>query len=187
MKKKTQRSCLVSIVIVFEALDFLWDLNTAAEYYRGKIFDEPQESVFADLLVFTIVGYIISLLFMMYFVLAPEEGDGGEGVNGTLLRLQSLIVVLEAFPQSIIAKFCFDQCPLKDDRALPVVPMFYVFSALSSIIFFVFLLWFCFNHNGWTPITKVCMTIGYVFALKSLIFTLLALFEYYNSCTLIEI
>ena len=183
MEKKTQRSFLVCIVIVFEALDFLWDLNIAAEYYRGKIFDEPQKSVFAALMVFTIVGYIISLLFMMYFVLAPEEGDGGEGVNGTLLRLQSLIVILEAFPQSIIAKFCFDQCPLKEDRGLPVVPAFYVFSALSPIIFFVFLSWFCFNHNGWTPITKTCMTIAYVYALPSLVFALLALSEYYNSCT----
>ena len=187
MEKTTERSCLVCIIIVFEALDFLWDLNTAAEYYRGKIFDEPQESVFAALMVFTIVGYIISLLFMMYFVLAPEEGDGGEGVNGTLLRLQSLIVVLEVFPQSFIARFCFDQCPLKDDRGLPVVPAFYVLSALSSIIFFVFLSWFCFNHNGWTPITKISVTIGYMFALPSLIFALLALSEYYNSCTLIEI
>ena len=183
MEKKITRSCLVCTVLVYEALDFLWDLNFAAAYYERKIVYGYKESSFITLLVFTIFGYIISLLFLLYFALTPENGDGGEGLDGALLRLQSLNVVLEALPQSVIAKFCFDPCSTKDGSGSHLVPGFHVFIALSSIIFFVFLSWFCFNHSGWTRTTKLCSAIGYVFALLSLIFTTLALYEYYHDCS----
>lgn len=184
MEKKITRSCLVCTVLVYEALDFLWDLNFVAAYYGGEIFYGYKESLFITLLVLTIVGYIISLLFLLHFALTPEKGDGGEGLDGTLLRLQSLNVALEALPQSVVAKFCFDRCPTKDGSGSHLVPGFHVFIALSSIIFFVFLAWFCFKHSGWTRTTKVCSAISYVFALLSLIFTTLALYEYYHDCSL---
>jgi len=59
--------------------------------------------------------------------------SSGEEIDGTALGLHSFNVVLEASPQSVMAEFCFDQCPIKDGPS-HLVPAFDVLSGLGPFI-----------------------------------------------------
>lgn len=105
-------------MILFEALDKYVDIATAVEYHKGKLFYKPKESVYTALLVFTIFGCIISaakifLCCCRIYLNCTGNKSYDKRYDGFNLGTQSIKVMLEAFPQSVIAKFYFVHCPIK--------------------------------------------------------------------------
>lgn len=45
----------------YEILDKVFDILTAVEYYKGRLFYNPKESVYEALLTFAIIGCFISI------------------------------------------------------------------------------------------------------------------------------
>ena len=109
-----------------------------------------------------VIAYIITwLMIAFYFALLWEDDDDKmEKRTRTPLRLHSLNVILEGFPQSVIAKVIFTQCTIKDSPVPHLVPWFDVFSGLQSISFIGFLCWY---YCAKKRITEI--SIGLVFSL----------------------
>ena len=140
-------------LIVFEVTDKLIDGATAVEYYKGRLFYNPKESVFVALLVFVILGCFISLgrIYLYFYqlhhsikVLHPIEGDDFEDrYDKKSLQISALKVVCEAFPQSVIAKFYFVHCAIeKYGWGVGLDASFDFFCGAPFIIFFVSLGWY---------------------------------------------
>ena len=105
-------------LIIYEILDKYVDTATAVEYHKGKLFHKPKDSVYRALLAFTIIGGIISLLRICLYVWGIRLNCSGNKSYDKLyddlnMAMQSIKVILEAFPQSAIAKFGFVHCPIK--------------------------------------------------------------------------
>ena len=105
-------------MIIYEILDKFVDIATAVEYHKGKLFHKPKDSVYRALLAFTIIGGIISLLRICLYVWGIRLNCSGNKSYDKLyddlnMAMQSIKVILEAFPQSAIAKFGFVHCPIK--------------------------------------------------------------------------
>ena len=75
-------------LIVFEVMDKLIDGATAVEYYKGRLFYNPKESVYLALLFFVTLGCFISLrrIYLYFcqlhhsimFSVYPIDGDDFE-------------------------------------------------------------------------------------------------------------
>lgn len=105
-------------MILFEALDTYVDVATAVEYHKGKLFYKPKESMYTALLVFTIIGCIISAAKILLcgcriYLNCTGNKSYDKRYDGFNLGTQSIKVMLEAFPQSVIAKFYFVHCPIE--------------------------------------------------------------------------
>ena len=140
--------------IVYETLDKSVDIATAVEYYRGRLFYNPNESVYRALLAFTIIGGIISFIIRipLYVWRIYLDCKGNKSYDKRYddlnLGTQSIKVVLEAFPQSAIAKFGFVHCPIKKYgwgvRFLD--PTFDGFCGLPFIFFLCYLCYYGCKH-----------------------------------------
>ena len=111
-------SVIKIFLIIYEILDKFVDIATAVEYHKGKLFHKPKDSVYRALLAFTIIGGIISFFRICLYVWriylncsSDERYD--KRYDDLDMGMQSIKVALEAFPQSVIAKFYFVHCPLK--------------------------------------------------------------------------
>ena len=109
---------LVIFNIGLDIRDKYVDIATAVEYHKGNLFHKPKESVYRALLAFTVIGGIISVVrIFLYVWRAYLNCTGSKGYDKCYddfnLGTQSIKVVLEAFPQSAIAKFGFLHCPIK--------------------------------------------------------------------------
>ena len=131
-------------MILFEALDKYVDIATAVEYHKGKLFYKPKESVYTALLVFTIFGCIISaakifLCRCRIYLNCTGNKSYDKRYDGFNLGTQSIKVMLEAFPQSVIAKFYFVHCPIKKYGwgVWILDPVFDSFCGVPFIVFWV--------------------------------------------------
>ena len=115
-------NCLWSVIkmclIIYEILDKYVDTATAVEYHKGKLFHKPKDSVYRALLAFTIIGCFISffricLYFWGIYLDCCSKESHDKRYDDFDMAMQSIKVILEAFPQSVIAKFYFVHCPIK--------------------------------------------------------------------------
>ena len=140
-------------LIVFEVLDKYVDIATAVEYYKGRLFYKPEESVYEALLVFTIFGCIISSIrislyvWRIYYNCTSNESDE-KCYDDCNLGTQSIKVILEAFPQSVIAKFGFVHCPIKKYgwKIWLLDPAFDGFCGTPFIYFLCYLCYYGYKH-----------------------------------------
>lgn len=116
------KTCFIIIwnigMILYEIPDKYVDIATAVEYYKGRLFHTKKESVYRALLAFTVIGCFISVtkisLCVWRIYLKYKGNESYEKCYDVLsLGAHSVKVILEAFPQPIIAKFYFVHCPIK--------------------------------------------------------------------------
>lgn len=179
---KNARFCLWLTVMIYEVWDACLDIVITSNYHRGKLFNDDvyKDSVYKGLLAFTIIGYVCSFSLLAWYS-ANLADSSGEVIDGTALGLHSLNVVLEAFPQSVTAKFCFDHCPIKDGPS-HLVPAFDILSGLGPFICFAgCLCWYCYNYGA--KKRRIEMSIGLVFSLLSLVFAIFAFCKYQKNCS----
>ena len=113
-------SFATTVAIVVEIADKIVDGAITFEYHKGRLFHAQKSSVFAALVTFTITGCFISLgrLYFYFCQLGHSSKvvDDTEGTNlyeERFLQMSALKIVLEAFPQSVIARFYFVDCPME--------------------------------------------------------------------------
>lgn len=140
-------------LIIYEIADKYVDIATAVEYHKGKLFIKPKDSVYRALLAFTIIGGIISLfrislyVWRIYLNCSSEESHD-KRYDDFDMGMQSIKVALEAFPQSVIAKFYFVHCPIKKYSWGFLDPAFDGFCG-APFIFFLLSLCCCYwRKNG---------------------------------------
>ena len=110
------QSVIKMCLITHEILDKFVDIATAVEYHKGKLFHKPKDSVYRALLAFTIIGCFISffricLYFWGIYLDCCSKESHDKRYDDFDMAMQSIKVILEAFPQSVIAKFYFVHCP----------------------------------------------------------------------------
>ena len=184
-------SLYATAAIAFEITDKVTDGAIAVDYHRGRLFSNPNRLVPAALLVFLIFGCVISIgRICLYFYdlhLILTEGNYGEEDNGARsLQINALKVTLEAFPQSVIARFYFVHCPLKRYVwGYGLAATFDFFCGSPFIFFFVSLFWYLLQRaikrgckmelNGWIACALIVLismsTLGLTFAASSLSYT----------------
>lgn len=192
--------CLLTTtcLIVFEITDKLIDGATAVEYYRGKLFHDPADSVYATLLFFVILGCFVSLgrIYLYFCQLRHyyrpiESHDGEDRFDERSLVMSTLKVVFEAFPQSVIAKFYFINCPIeKHGWGFSLYVSFDFFCGAPFVLFFLSLFWYLFR---WT-LKRGCkielntgivcvMCVSIITASMGLVFAASSFSDVYKQCS----
>ena len=184
-------------MIVYEILDKFTDIATAVVYYRGR-FESRKESVYEALLAFTIIGGIISAVRISLYIwrihLNRKNDESRDKVYDNLdLGVISVKVVLEAFPQSLIANF-FVHCPIKKygwgTKILD--PTFDAFSGMPFIIFWISLRCYCCKYpfkcddepaRKKAYILPIAMSFTFVVSVVGIVFAGLSLGEFANRCS----
>ena len=95
-------------------------------------------------------------------------------------------VVLEAFPQSVIAKLYLNQCPVTGGPSV-ILQAFEVFSGLPSIVFFCVLCWFFCRRRKedefcGSILPTSAISVVSTFSLVSLVLAILVLYEGHKDC-----
>ena len=184
-------------MILYEIADKYVDIVTTVEYYKGRLFPETKESVFKALLAFTVIGGFISVAKISLYVWRirlnctdnVNESDE-KSYDDFDLGMQSIKVILEAFPQSVISKFYFVYCD----------PAFDSFCG-APFIFFLFSLYCCYcrkhgpcigccdesgeNEREWSMNICISLTavfITFVISVMGLVFAILSLSEIPKKC-----
>lgn len=141
-------------MIVYEILDKAIDIAITVEYYNGRLFYNPTESVYRALLYSMITGCIISVarisLYVWRICLNRRNEENHDKVYDNLdLGINSVKVILEAFPQSVIAKFYLNHCPI-ENQGLGIKILAPTFDALCGIPFLLLcasLCWYVHNYR----------------------------------------
>lgn len=199
-------------LIVFEVLDKYVDVATAVAYHKGRLFYKPKESVYAALLVFTIFGCIISFIRISLYVwrlicLCTSNESDEKRYDDCNLGTQSIKVILEAFPQSAIAKFGFVHCPIKKYgwTIWSLDPAFDGFCGTPFIFFLVYLCYYGCKHiiccderqnyesfgpTEWCKKAFCCaifvrfiLFIAFALSVTGLVFAILSLSEFSKRCS----
>lgn len=136
-------------MILFEILDKYVDIAAAVEYHKGRLFYNPNESVYRALLAFTIIGGIISFIIRIplyvwrIYLNCTGNKSYDKCYDDFSLGTQSIKVILEVFPQSVIAKFYFVHCPIKK-YGWGIWLLDPAFDGFCGAPFIVFLCYLCF-------------------------------------------
>ena len=135
--------------------------------FKGR-FDTRKESVYEAPLAFVIIGCIISTarisLDVWGICLVYKNDESQDKRYDDLdLGMHAVKVVLEAFPQSVLANF-FVHCPIKKyGWGIKILdPTFDSFCGMQFIFFWISLIWYycykypckCGNNTKWK---KVCV------------------------------
>lgn len=196
-------------MILYEIPDKYVDIATAVEYHKGRLFHKPKESVYRALLAFTVIGCFISVTkisLCVWRIYLKYTGNESYEKRYHVLSLgaHSVKVILEAFPQSIIAKFYFVHCPIKKYgwgvRFLD--PAFDTFCGFPFIFFLVYLCYYgcitckcCdkrdeYSRREWLKNLYTCCTcfgsvlfITFALSVMGLVFTSLSLSEFSKRCS----
>jgi len=195
------------LLVVFEGLDKYVDIAAAEAYYKGRLFYKPKESVYEALLVFTIFGGVISLIRISLYVWRIYlnykcNGSDEKRYDDCNLGTQSIKVILEAFPQSVIAKFGFVHCPIKKYgwKIWFLDPAFDGFCGTPFIFFLCYLCYYGYKHErqhyesfGRTEWWKVCfccttfvrfiLFITVALSVTGFVFASLSLSEFSKRCS----
>ncbi|KAJ7394733.1 hypothetical protein OS493_000561 [Desmophyllum pertusum] len=173
-------------------------MTTTVEYYKGRLFYNPKESAYKALLYSTIIGCIISAVRMSLYVwricLNRRNDESHDKLYDDLcIGINSMKVVLEAFPQSVIAKFFFFHCPIrKYGRGIKILdPTFDVFCGTPFLFFSAALCWYFRNyrcgHNDEAERRKRCilfivMPIPFIVSLVGLDLAILSFSDFAKCC-----
>lgn len=180
-------------MIVYEVLDKIVDIATAVEYFKGRLFYETKESVYEALLAFVIIGGIISILRISLYVwrivlnYRDDEDERHEKRYDDLdIGIHIAKVVLEAFPQSVIAKFYFVHCPIKkygwDIKILD--PAFDSFCGAPFFFFWISLCCYCCKHSLRNKVcVPVTLIITFAISVAGFVFAVLSIAEFANRCS----
>ena len=139
-------------LVIIETVDKVVDVVIFSKYYEGKISNNPQESVFFALLVFLIVGFVISItrnLLSLHRImqLCCTGNYSKDKTNQAIHFWMSLAKVwFEAFPQAIIAKLYFGNCATTDDMKI-WGQAYGSFSMLPFIVFVFYLVYYSVCYN----------------------------------------
>lgn len=153
-------SVIKVIMIIYEILDKFVDIATAVEYHKGNLFLKPKDSVYRALLAFTIIGgfisvFRISLYVWRIYLNCSSEKSYDKRYADLDMGMQSIKVALEAFPQSVIAKFHFVHCPIKKYGWGFLDPAFDSFCGFPFIIFLLsFCCCYCCKHGPYIECCK---------------------------------
>lgn len=138
--------CITTIAI--EVTDKVFDLLTVVEYHKEKLFDHPKKPVYSALLAFTITGCLVStanicLCIWKMFCIDEDKSDLDRYYQCNVC-VHAIKVIFEVFPQSVIAKFAFDACPMKTSKWKFLDISFDVF-CIAPYVFFIcsMSLWYC--------------------------------------------
>ena len=160
----------------------------AARKTYQETFDKPKESVHRALYAFSSIGTIILIPRALLFIRALSHVYIGDdvGVFRCVFFSVAMQVVLEAFPQSVIAKLYLNQCPVTGGPSV-ILQAFEVFSALPSIVFFCVLCWFfCRRGNEdqycGSILPTSAISVVSMFSLVNLVLAILALYEGHKNC-----
>ena len=200
-------SAIKVCLIIYEVLDKIVDIATAVEYHKGKLFHKSKDSVYRALLAFTIIGGIISCFRIFLYgwricLNCRSEESYDRRYDDLDMGMQSMKVILEAFPQSVIAKFYFVHCPIKKSgwgiRVLD--PAFDGFCGVPFILFlFSLCCCYCCKHGPYIECCKEreeykgkwsknfyisCSALFITFALSvtGLVFAILSIVEFSKRC-----
>lgn len=112
--------CFCITAIVYEVTDKVFDVLTVVEYHKEKLFDHPKEPVYNALLAFTIIGCLVSfaricLYIWKMFCIDEDESDLDRYYQYSIC-VHAVKVIIEVFPQSVIAYIALDGCPIKTSK-----------------------------------------------------------------------
>ena len=191
-------SAVKAILIIYEILDKVVDIAITLEYSKRGLFSHPVESVYRALLYSTITGFCISVvripLYLWRIHLNRRNGQNHEKLYNDLdLGVNSLKVLLEAFPQSVIAKFYFTRCPLQENSwGVKILdPTFDIFCGASFVHFCASLSWYVYNYrceaepateHGKRCFLFIFIPIPFFISLVGLDFAILSFSEFAKRC-----
>lgn len=140
-------------VIVYEVVDKVFDILTAVEYHKEKLFDHPKKSVYSALFAFMIIGCLVSLARICLNTwkiccIDHDDKSDSDRYNQYDVCVYAVKVIIEAFPQSVIAYIAFDDCPIKTSKWKFLDIGFDVFCIAPYGSFIISMLsWYC-CRNG---------------------------------------
>ena len=186
----SDNDCCVVIqggLILYEIVDKLVDLFVATEYQNGRISNDPQDSVSDALMAFFVIGLHVTIVRVMLYLWRIQlyrTGDDSrdETHNAINLWMSLAKVLLEAFPQSTIAKFYFGNCaPAGSNEVL--VRVFDAFCIIAFIIFFAYLFCqYCLQGGEANRATTVIMVITFFFSFVGIIFAGISINDFEERC-----
>ena len=143
------------IAIGFEITDKAFDGLTAVEYHKEKLFYHPKQSVYGAILTFMIIGCLVSTaricLYIWKMFLIDDDDEDESDLDCYYqfsLCADAIKVIIEVFPQSVIAKFAFDGCPIKTSKWKFLDIGFDVFCIAPYVIFICSMSFWYFCYNG---------------------------------------
>lgn len=142
--------------IVYELTDKVFDGLTVAEYHKEKLFDHPKKPVYGALLAFMIFGCLVSTAHICLYIWKMFCIDDDDEDESDLDRyyqcsvcVHAVKVIIEAFPQSVIAYIAFDGCPIKSSNWRFLDIGFDVFCIAPYVIFICSMsLWYCCGNGS---------------------------------------
>ena len=140
------------IAIGYEVTDKVFDGLTAVEYHKEKLFNHPKQSVYGALVAFMVIGCLVStarICLYIWRMFCIDDDDEDESDLDLYFQysicVDAIKVIIEVFPQSVIAKFAFYDCPIKTSPWKFLDVGFDVFCIAPYVIFICSMsLWFLF-------------------------------------------
>ncbi|XP_078358692.1 uncharacterized protein LOC144643353 [Oculina patagonica] len=174
-------------LIFYEVADKLVDFFVVGEYGNGRVTNDPKDSVDDALMAFFVIGLHVTILrvgLYLWRIQLYRTGDDSrdETHNAINLWMSSAKVLLEAFPQSTIAKFYFGTCaPTGSNDSL--VKAFDAFSIIAFILFLCYFVYcYCLQSEGANRATTVIMVITFLFSVVGMIFAGISLNDFTEHC-----
>lgn len=132
-----------TIAIGYEVTDKVFDGLSVIQYQKEKLFYHPKQSVYGALLAFMIIGCLVSTariclyIWKMFCINDCFSGDKDlvDRYNQYSVCVDAIKVIMEVFPQSIIAEFAFAGCPIETSNWKFLDIGFDVFCIASYVIF----------------------------------------------------
>ena len=139
------------IAIGYEVTDKVFDGLTAIEYHKEQLFYHPKQPVYGALLAFMIIGCLVSTALICLYIwkmFCIDDDDEDESDLDLYYQcnvcVHAIKVIIEVFPQSVIAMFAFDGCPMKTSKWKFLDIGFDVFCIAPYVIFICLMsLWYC--------------------------------------------
>lgn len=174
-------------LILYEMADKGVDFVIADKYQNGSLSYDPKESVHDALHTFIGIGMFITairIILYLWRIQLYRTYDHSEDKTHDALNLWMSLakVLLEAFPQSTIAKFYFSNC-VTTDSMKTWVQAFDVFSIFPFIMFVCYLVYYYYEH-GEEPsrVTMIIMAITFIFSVMGFIFASLSIKGFNEPC-----
>ena len=174
------------ILIGIELIDNVFDALATAEYLRKKLFRNPKQSVQVALLAFVIIGCLVSFVRICLYICRMycfnEDGDDEEDevccdYAQCSICVDAIKLIIEVFPQSVIAKFLFDGCPIKKSNMWKFLDTGFDIFCITPFFFFIYSLswWYCCGNGTkkgkcmfcFITFATVISSVGFGFAIAS--------------------
>ena len=163
-----------------EITDKVFDALTTVEYHNKKLFRNPKQSVHDALLAFMIIGLLVFIprMYLYIWKMCCFEKDDEEDHDKWSICVSAIKLIIEVFPQSVIAKFFFDGCPIKESDWKFLDLGFDIFCIIPYVLFIYSLSkWYCCGNGTeqgkWMScfimFATVISSVGFGFAIVSVV------------------